>query len=105
VLAGGQAKIGEAGGWLQALKRSARAVVLFGAAQAEFHALLEGAGFPGALHRCEGLQEAVPLARELATELNCSAVLLSPACASFDQYSDFEARGEHFRSLVLALPH
>ena len=30
-------------------------------------------------------------------------VLLSPACASFDQYPDFEARGEHFRALVEAL--
>jgi UDP-N-acetylmuramoylalanine--D-glutamate ligase len=30
-------------------------------------------------------------------------VLLSPACASYDQYRDFEARGEHFRALVEAL--
>ncbi len=30
-------------------------------------------------------------------------VLLSPACASFDQYPDFEARGDHFRALVEAL--
>ena len=27
-------------------------------------------------------------------------VLLSPACASFDMYTDYEARGEHFRSIV-----
>jgi UDP-N-acetylmuramoylalanine--D-glutamate ligase len=31
-------------------------------------------------------------------------VLLSPACASYDQFKDFEQRGDMFRSLVAKLP-
>jgi UDP-N-acetylmuramoylalanine--D-glutamate ligase len=50
-------------------------------------------------HRCGDLATAVRQAGEAARP--GEVVLLSPACASFDQYPDFEARGEHFRALVL----
>jgi UDP-N-acetylmuramoylalanine--D-glutamate ligase len=53
------------------------------------------------LRRVEGLAEAV---RAAAADAQAGeVVLLSPACASFDAYRDFEERGEHFRSLVEAL--
>jgi UDP-N-acetylmuramoylalanine--D-glutamate ligase len=52
------------------------------------------------LRRCHDLTTAVHTARQHAA--SGDVVLLSPACASFDQYPDFEARGEHFRALVLA---
>ncbi len=103
VLAGGESKRGNPAGWLSALQHKAAAVVLYGAAQSEFQQLLREAGFPGVVQCCAGLAEGVPLAAQLATTLHCSAVLLSPACASFDQYSDFESRGDHFRQLVAAL--
>jgi UDP-N-acetylmuramoylalanine--D-glutamate ligase len=103
VLAGGQAKQGDASAWLEALQCRAPAVVLFGAARAQFSELLQASGYGGKLLAVEGLAEAVPAAASLAAELTCPAVLLSPACASFDQYSDFEARGDHFRALVEAL--
>ncbi len=45
------------------------------------------------------LDEAVDRASQLAQP--GATVLLSPGCASFDRYSGFEARGDHFRSLVL----
>jgi UDP-N-acetylmuramoylalanine--D-glutamate ligase len=66
--------------------------------------LIESALEPAAAHvrlHCSGdLAAAVQTARQNAAPGD--VVLLSPACASFDQYPNFEARGEHFRSLVLA---
>jgi UDP-N-acetylmuramoylalanine--D-glutamate ligase len=103
VLAGGEAKQGDATGWIAGLQREAPAVVLFGAAQAAFAQLLKEANYGGLVHSVDSLAEAVPLARQLAASHGCGAVLLSPACASFDQYKDFEARGEHFRALVQSL--
>ncbi|MBN1631296.1 MAG: UDP-N-acetylmuramoyl-L-alanine--D-glutamate ligase, partial [Thermoleophilia bacterium] len=44
------------------------------------------------------LETAVLTAARVATPGD--VVLLAPACASFDQYVNFEQRGEHFRSLV-----
>ena len=39
-----------------------------------------------------------------AADVSEPVVLLSPACASFDQYRNFEVRGDKFRELVRALP-
>ncbi len=50
---------------------------------------------------CEMLFEAVAEAAEAARP--GEVVLLSPACASFDQFRDYEARGDAFRAAVEAL--
>jgi len=54
-----------------------------------------------AVERSEMLCEAVQ--RAMAAARPGDVVLLSPACASFDQFSDYEARGEAFRQLVAGL--
>ena len=53
------------------------------------------------VERAEMLQDAV--SRAMASASEGDVVLLSPACASFDQFRDYEARGEHFRQVVMAL--
>ncbi len=76
--------------------RSCRAVYLIGEAAAEIAEAL--AGGQEAVHRCGELERAVASAAENA--VSGEVVLLSPACASFDQFADFEARGERFSELV-----
>jgi UDP-N-acetylmuramoylalanine--D-glutamate ligase len=53
------------------------------------------------LRRCGGMEHAVRAAAKVAAP--GQVVLLAPACASFDAYPDFEARGEHFREIVESL--
>lgn len=53
------------------------------------------------VERCEMLCEAVQ--RALAAAAPGDTILLSPACASFDQFKDYEARGETFRQIVAQL--
>lgn len=56
-----------------------------------------------AFTQCGTLEKAVQQAYTAAQEMTKATVLLSPACASFDQFKDFEQRGEIFRQLVEAL--
>jgi len=51
------------------------------------------------VYECDALERAVAAASGAAAPGD--VVLLSPACASFDQFADFEARGERFRELAL----
>ena len=96
LIAGGRGKSQDFSPLAPLVAERCRAVYLIGEAADELAAALEPAGVP--LHRVGDLEHAVAQARAAAHDGD--TVLLSPACASFDQYADFEARGEHFRSLA-----
>ena len=76
---------------------------LIGAAADEFAVTLEG---HAAFERCGTLDAALAAATRDAAASSESepVVLLSPACASYDQFKSFEHRGDEFRRLVRALP-
>ena len=78
-------------------------VILFGEAAGKISAALEQAHGPlqKTVECCQGLEEAVSAAARLTRPGD--VVLLSPGGTSFDQFRDFEARGEAFRKWVSEL--
>jgi UDP-N-acetylmuramoylalanine--D-glutamate ligase len=101
-IAGGRAKAGGLGGTEAYWERIAKAY-LIGEAAEDFAAQLDGRV---ATARCGDLDTAVAAAFDdaRAADADGAVVLLSPACASFDQFASFEARGERFKALVAELP-
>lgn len=102
LIAGGEAKAGEDSAWLETIKSRAAAVLLIGQAAPAFAQRLDAVDY-SQYEIVETLDRAIPRSAKLGAQLNAKVVLLSPACASFDQYPNFEQRGEHFRQLCQAL--
>ena len=99
---GGRPKLGGISSLAPYFPRVAKAY-LIGEATDEFAATLQG---KADFERCGTLDNAVAAAARDAAASSAAepVVLLSPACASFDHYRNFEVRGDAFRALVEALP-
>ncbi|GAA6617350.1 UDP-N-acetylmuramoyl-L-alanine--D-glutamate ligase [Scytonema sp. NUACC26] len=100
LIAGGEAKAGDDTGFLAKIKAKAAFVLLIGNAAPGFAQRLQQEGYYS-YEIVETMDRAVSRSAELAKQYQAAVVLLSPACASFDQYANFEQRGDHFRQLCL----
>jgi UDP-N-acetylmuramoylalanine--D-glutamate ligase len=102
VILGGSLKGGDFAGLAVPVAERTVGVYLIGEAAGKLADDLEGVhGAEIALVTSDDLETAV---REAAADADPGdVVLLAPACASFDAYRDYEARGDHFRALVEAL--
>ena len=100
LIAGGQSKGADMSLMVNALQRKVKLVLLLG----EDASLMEQAWRTATrIERVADMREAVLRARDEAVSGDC--VLLAPACASFDMYEKFEARGEDFIRLVAEIQH
>jgi UDP-N-acetylmuramoylalanine--D-glutamate ligase len=99
LLIGGSAKGEDLAELRPAIEAGCAAVYLNGETAAELEAALDGSTVPSA--RYATLAEAFAAASSDAR--SGETVLLSPAAASFDQFENYEARGEAFRDLFAAL--
>ncbi|MCD8024647.1 MAG: hypothetical protein LUE64_03855, partial [Candidatus Gastranaerophilales bacterium] len=96
LIAGGRDKNTPLDEFVSFIKNRMEKVVLIGEAKERFKTALIKGGFNN-VKEAETLEDAV----EIAAENKPDVVLFSPACASFDMFDNFEARGEYFRDYVL----
>ena len=98
LILGGKDKAGEFERMRELVQSKTRTVLTIGKAADRIGEALDGSA---PIVSAGDMQRAVEWAR--ANAKPGEVVLLSPACASFDQYRNFEHRGEHFEELVRAL--
>ena len=100
LIGGGYDKESSYDEWIQAFDGKVRCLVLIGQTKEKIRAAAERLGFTDTV-LFENLQEAVRFCAEHAKE--GEAVLLSPACASWGQFDNYEQRGDMFKKYVSEL--
>jgi UDP-N-acetylmuramoylalanine--D-glutamate ligase len=101
LIAGGKGKGQDFAPLAATARGRVKQAVLIGIDRGQIRAVLEAVGVPCA--DAGSMHEAVAVARSLAR--GGDAVLLSPACASFDMFDNFEHRGDVFKMAVRELAH
>lgn len=99
LIAGGEGKGQDFSPLIEPVANNARAVVLIGRDAKLIEAILLPTNVP--MYEAVDLSEAVVIAQKMASKND--AVLLSPACASFDMFDNYQQRGQQFAEAVNAL--
>lgn len=97
LIAGGDGKGQEFDGFAKELKGRVKHLILLGQDGPKIAKAAKKAGFTNIV-KAKNIPECVTKAAELAEEGD--TVLLSPACASWDMYDNYEQRGDHFKECV-----
>lgn len=95
LIAGGKDKGTDLTEFARLVKTQTAAVILLGEAKERFEQALVKEGVEN-IHKVGSLEEAV----DFGLKLKAGPLLLSPACASFDMFRDFEDRGDVFKDIV-----
>ena len=97
LIAGGKDEDTDFNGFVASFHGKVKAVILIGETAEKIEKAAKLSGFRN-IHKEKGLKEAIYKAKEISS--NGDAVLLSPGCASWDMFANYEERGTIFKNIV-----
>ncbi len=100
IISGGRLKNGDSNEWVKIINKKAKAVFLFGESSQTLKKLILKGGFKNDILTFNDLSEVINYLYSYIKKEQNETILFSPSCSSFDQFIDYEQRGEIFKKLI-----
>ena len=100
IIIGGRIKKGDSKLWSSIILEKCEGVFLYGEGSKELKRILRRAGFIEDIFVYNELKDLIPESINYLKKRKLKILLFSPACSSFDQFKDYEERGNYFKFLV-----
>ncbi len=100
IIIGGRIKKGDSKLWTSIILEKCKGIFLYGESSKELKRILLNSGFMEDIFIHNELKDLIPIAIKYLKKRKLKILLFSPACSSFDQFKDYEERGNCFKLLV-----
>ena len=101
IISGGRLKSGDSNAWVNTINQKANAIFLFGESSEILKKLIIKGGFKKDILIFNNLSEVVEYSYFYLKKNRTETILFSPSCSSFDQFKDYEERGNFFKKLII----